>query len=133
MKDGQKPEAIIFDLDGLLVDSERVWAMTDVLIVESRGKTYDPDIEAYSLGMSAEECLEGLRRAYDIEDDVETLNRESLKHMLNLIPTEVKAQPGANEIIAFVAQQNITRAIVSNSQQVFIDAIFSRPQRVVAY
>ncbi len=123
MNNRQKPHAIIFDLDGLLIDSEPVWHKTDIALVESRGKIYDTDKQAHLIGMRAEDYLKGLRQIYGIEDDVETLDREALEHMLTLISTEVKTQPGANELVAFVAKQNITRAIVSNSQMVFINAM----------
>ncbi len=123
MNNRQKPHAIVFDLDGLLVDSEPVWEKTDIALVESRGKIYDQRKQTNLIGLRAEDYLKGLRRVYGIEDDVETLDREALEYMFTLISTEVKTQPGAKELISFVVKQNITRAIVSNSQMAFINAV----------
>ena len=39
------PQAVIFDMDGLLVDSEPVWAIAEDAMMAARGKQSDPEIQ----------------------------------------------------------------------------------------
>ncbi len=114
--------AIIFDMDGLLVDSEPVWHIAEVEIVESRGHKYTDDVREQMVGLRMDEFLTKLHRIYNFSDSIESLYAELTKHMLRLIPQKVKAQPGASELVAYVAaQNNILSAIASSSPMSIID------------
>ena len=48
-------QAIIFDMDGLLVDSETVWEAAEIEMIESRGRKFDKAIRAQLIGMRVDE------------------------------------------------------------------------------
>jgi mannitol-1-/sugar-/sorbitol-6-/2-deoxyglucose-6-phosphatase len=118
-----QPEAVIFDMDGLLVDSETVWLIAETEMIESRGHSYSDDVRAHIVGTRVDEFIVFLRDHYRLEPSAEALTRELLDHMLRLIPTHVKPQPGANEVIQFVRERGWPLAIASSSPQSVIDAI----------
>ena len=116
-------EAIIFDMDGLLVDSEVVWQIAETDLIAARGHVYTEEVREKIIGMRLDEFLVILRDEYQISDTVEELCEELTQRMVELIPKKVKAKPGANEIIQYAAENNIPRAIASSSPMAIIEAI----------
>jgi sugar-phosphatase len=117
-----QPRAVIFDMDGLLVDSEPVWHIAEDALIRSRGRHPDPLIREGLVGLRMDEFLVKLSRAYQIEDTTANLYSDLVGNMLELIPTTVIPRPGASEILNYMVEHNITRAIASSSPMSIIDA-----------
>ncbi len=113
--------AIIFDMDGLLVDSEPVWEMAEQAVIEAHGNTYDDEFRNALIGLRMDEFVAGLRKYFQFEISNEEIYQEIIDKMLDFIPIHVKAQTGANELIQYVKEQDVTRAIASSSPQSIID------------
>lgn len=118
-------KAIIFDMDGLLVDSETVWHIVETEMIESRGHKYTDDVRQQIIGLRLDEFMIKLKRIYTLPETLDDLINELVERMRLLIPHKVKAQPGAAEIVAYVQQHDIPRAIASSSPMSIIDAILS--------
>ncbi len=116
-------DAIIFDMDGLLVDSETVWHTAETELIESRGHVYTVEAREQIIGMRIDEFLSRLHDIYNFDDSVEALRLELTTHMLERIPVEVQAHPGAHEIVNWVHDHAIPTAIASSSSIAIIDAI----------
>jgi beta-phosphoglucomutase-like phosphatase (HAD superfamily) len=86
-------EAIIFDMDGLLVDSERVWYIAEQELIRSHGHEFTLDVRNSIVGLRVDEFLERIRSVYNLEPDVPALAADLEARMLALIPREVRAQP----------------------------------------
>lgn len=117
-----QPEAVIFDMDGLLVDSETVWHIAETDLITSFGYTYTDEVRAHIIGTRIDEFMVYLRSYYRLEPTVEQLSAQLIDDMLRLIPTQVKPQPGANEVIQYVVERGWPLAIASSSPQAIIDA-----------
>ncbi len=120
-----QPRAVIFDMDGLLVDSEPVWQIAEDALIQSRGRRPDPLIREALVGMRMDEFLHKVSLSYQIEDTIENLYADLVGRMLELIPTNVTPQPGAAEILDHLTQRNIPRAIASSSPLSVIDAVLN--------
>ncbi len=109
------PAAIIFDMDGLLVDSERLWKVAETDLLAQHGATYSDEKHAPFIGMGLDEFLPSIKRVYELEVSVEALQTELMAQMLQLVKTDANPQPGAAELIQFVDKHSIPRAIASSS------------------
>lgn len=116
------PQAVIFDMDGLLVDSEPVWAVAEGAMMTARGLTSDPEIQRKLVGMRMRDFLGGMRAAYNIADSLDTLSEEITARMIALIPDEVVPRPGALELLDYLYTRGIPCAIASSSPMSIIDA-----------
>ena len=115
-------QAIIFDMDGLLVDSEPVWHEVEVELIESCGYTYLDEIRDESVGMRVDEFAVILQRHYPkLGDSPAAIEAAITDRMLNLPPGRIKAMPGADDVIRFAAERGIPRAIASSSSQAIIE------------
>ncbi len=116
-------KAVIFDMDGLLVDSEPVWAIAETAMLAARGIQRDNAIQHKLIGLRSSDFLAGMCAGYGITEPVEALQAEMLEQMVSLIPTEVLARPGAPELLAYLEQNQIPCAIASSSPNRVIDAV----------
>ncbi len=110
-----KFDAIIFDMDGLLVDSEIVWYKAEDELITDRGFVYSEEVRDSIVGMRIDQFLAKLKEIYNLPESVEELIVELEGRMLTLIPQLVKPNAGAQAIIDFVIENNIPHAIASNS------------------
>lgn len=117
-------EAIIFDMDGLLVDSETVWMECEQALLAKRGKKWDFSIQGHLVGMRVEDYMQPMIEGYGLENDTPKALRDELVDMMcELIPHKVLAKPGAHEMIAYVSQHKLPCAIASSSPTAIINAI----------
>lgn len=117
-----KFDAIIFDMDGLLVDSEIVWYKAEDEMITDRGFVYSEEVRESIVGMRVDQFLAKLKDVYGLPETVVQLVSELEGRMLKLIPEMVKPNIGAQAIIDYVIQNNIPHAIASNSSIAIIDA-----------
>lgn len=116
-------KAIIFDMDGLLVDSETVWFIAEKDMIESRGFVYSEEVRNQIIGLRVDTFLEKLHEIYGFKESVRELYDELIARMLALIPEYVKPQPGAPELVEYVRSNAIPCAIASSSPMSIINAI----------
>lgn len=121
--DGWQPAAIIFDMDGLLVDSEPLWHRAETALVESRGYTYTPELRAKIIGLRLDAIVEMFRRELHFPESNAELIDELNRYVLRFLPETIRPQPGAHELVAWVAARGLPRAIASSSPAVVIDAV----------
>ncbi len=114
--------ALIFDMDGLLVDSEPVWHEVEVELIESYGYVYSDEVRNMGIGMRVDEFAAILQRHYPkLGDSAAAIESAITERLLSLPPERIKARPGADEIVRCAADRRIPRAIASSSSQIVIE------------
>ena len=98
-------KAIIFDMDGLLVDSEPVWHEVETELIESNGYSYSDDLRDMCIGMRVDEFAVILQRHYPkLGESPAAIEAAITGRMLNLPPGKIQAMPGAAELVQYVAE-----------------------------
>jgi HAD superfamily hydrolase (TIGR01509 family) len=92
-----KPAAVVFDLDGVLVESEQVWNDAREELVRERGGTWHDDATTDMMGMSSNEWADYMHDRLDvpmtsaeINDDVVERVAASYEEHLPLLPRAVE-------------------------------------------
>lgn len=116
-------KAIIFDMDGTLVDSEIIWEAAEAEMFAERNITYSDEVRQQVIGLRLDEFFQKLIEIYELDETVEALTDDLVERMLAKIPTLVKAKPGAQAIIEWVAAQDLPYCIASSSPMSIIDAV----------
>ncbi len=114
-------DAILFDMDGTLVDSEPVWFEVLQAVMGRHGAYLPDDAHPRLHGLDRAASTERLRHDYGLAGDTERFWSDVV-HDLALALAQVPAMPGAAAMVqaSFVAGQ--PRAVVSNSPRAMIDA-----------
>lgn len=116
-------KAVIFDMDGLLVDSEPLWAICEQDLLDRRGKVWTKSIQNKLVGLRINDFLRGMIAGYGLADPVEVMRDEIETQMCEMIPGRATPRPGAQELIDYLVANNIPCAIASSSGQVIIDKV----------
>jgi HAD superfamily hydrolase (TIGR01509 family) len=122
-KHSPKFQAIIFDMDGLLVDSEPVWAIAERALVEMHGGVYDIETQKQFIGLGTHVFVGKMREVYNLSATAEELFEILVDSMVKIIPEKTLPRPGAPEMIDYVVTHNLPRAIASSSPRAVVDAI----------
>jgi sugar-phosphatase len=117
-------KAAIFDMDGLLINSEPLWKQTHKKVFRRVGLDFGPEHHRLMLGMRTNDALRHLHRHYPWEgltpDEVEA---ETVKEVIALIRKHITLQPGAHEALQTCKEAGLPVAIASSSRPDIIDAV----------
>ncbi|MCY3799078.1 MAG: HAD family phosphatase [Chloroflexi bacterium] len=115
-------QAIIFDMDGLLVDSEPVWHEVEVELIEAHGYVYSDELRESGVGMRVDEFAAILQQHYPrLGETPAAIEAAITGRMMSLPAGRIQARPGADELLRYVAELGIPRAIASSSSQRIIE------------
>ncbi len=115
-------EAVVFDLDGVLIASEEVWDAVRERYVRERGGRYDPDVQRAMMGMSAPEWSRFLHEDAGVPDEPEAINRDVVELMLEAYRRELPLLPGAVETVRRVAEA-FPLALASSSNRAIFEEV----------
>jgi HAD superfamily hydrolase (TIGR01509 family) len=114
-------EAVVFDMDGVLLQSEEVWDAVREEYVRERGGLYDAEVQRAMMGMSSTEWSRYLHDTAGVPDDPETINAEVVRRMLAAYTEHLPLLPGAVDAVKRVAAQ-FPLGLASSSNRELIDA-----------
>jgi HAD superfamily hydrolase (TIGR01509 family) len=118
--------AVLFDMDGLLVDTEPLWLETETEVMARLGAPWTPQDQQALLGGSMQRTVSYLLGKATRPVPPETVARWMLDGMLDLARDgRVVVRPGARELVAEVAAAGLPYALVTSSQRRFADAVLA--------
>jgi HAD superfamily hydrolase (TIGR01509 family) len=115
-------EAVVFDLDGVLVDSEQVWDDVRERLVRERGGRWHERAQADMMGMSSVEWSRYLHDQLGLEASPQELNDEVVRRMLARYREELPLLDGSVAAVERLAAE-LPLALASSSNRPLIDAV----------
>ena len=115
------PEAVLFDNDGLLLDTESVWSRAEQKLFQVRGREFTIDHKRSLVGSSAEIAGRKLARFLNEPGHEAGLMAELNGLVLAELEGGVDAMVGARELIELLRLAGVPIALVSNSPRQFIE------------
>jgi HAD superfamily hydrolase (TIGR01509 family) len=116
-------EAVVFDLDGVLLQSEEVWDAVRERYVRELGGRYDEDVQQAMMGMSAPEWSRFLHEEARVPDEPEEINSEVVKRMLEAYRRELPLLPGAVAAVRRTAAAFPVALASSSNREVFEEVL----------
>ena len=118
--------AVLFDMDGLLVDTEPLWLETETAVMARLGAPWTPQDQQALLGGSMQRTVSYLLGKATRPVPPETVARWMLDGMLDRAADgRVVVRPGARELVAEVAAAGLPYALVTSSQRRFAEAVLA--------
>jgi HAD superfamily hydrolase (TIGR01509 family) len=106
--------AIIFDLDGLLVDSEPHWQVAETAFLEAHGRRYGPALARRYAGFRLRDVIGIMQRECGIPGDPSRLASDLLARLLSEYDRGLCARPGADAALRLL-EGRYSLAIASSS------------------
>jgi HAD superfamily hydrolase (TIGR01509 family) len=114
------PLAVVFDNDGLLLDTESVWTRAERDLFERRGLDFTPAHKRELVGTSAAVAGEVLERRLGEPGRAEALIEELNELVVAELEHGVEAMIGARELLHSLKERGTPIGLVSNSPLAFV-------------
>jgi len=120
-------KAVIFDMDGLIIDSEPFWRESEISVFKKNGIELTEDECRKTTGMRIDEVVKYWSRVYPQANlNVDNIVREIMEEMVTAIKKHGSAMPGLMALIEFFKNKNIPMALASASQFILINAVVEK-------
>ncbi|HYZ03159.1 MAG TPA: HAD family phosphatase, partial [Candidatus Binatia bacterium] len=98
-------EAVVLDLDGVLIDSEQVWSAAREQLVRERGGSWRAEATRAMMGMSSLEWSRYMHDELGVDLPPEEISRAVVARMARLYEERLPLFPGAREAVVSLAQR----------------------------
>lgn len=115
-------EAVVFDLDGVIVDSEHVWDEVRQRLAEERGGRWHDQASRDMMGMSSLEWSRYMRDVIGLADPPEEINAEVVRRLEAVYHEELPLLDGAVEAVEALAVR-WPLGLASSSNRELIDLV----------
>jgi HAD superfamily hydrolase (TIGR01509 family) len=120
-------DAVLFDMDGLLIDSEPLWLEAETAVMARLGADWTTADQAQLLGGSLKRTVRYLMGKAARPASPELVAEWLMSGVSALVRERgVPLQPGARELLAEVAAAGLPHALVTSSERRFMDAVLAR-------
>ena len=116
-------KAVLFDLDGTLVDSMWMWKDIDMEYLGKYGITLPPELQEYIEGMSFSEVSAYFKEAFGIKESLEEIKSEWVSMAKYKYTHEVPLKPGALRFLKHLKEQGIPMGIATSNSRDLLDAV----------
>mgnify|MGYP002640547527 CR=1 FL=1 len=113
---------VLFDLDGLLVDSERVQQLSFNKVLADHGVHLDDEAFSRLVGISTRRNFIALKEQIGFAESVDSIVERKNKAYLELVPHEMRPMPGALALVQSLKTLSIPMAVASSSFRVDVVA-----------
>lgn len=118
--------AVVCDLDGTLIDSERVFAEAARRLLALRGKDLEREFMASIQGTPGRDALPRFRERYALAETIDELTAEYKRHFYEALAGEwPPLMRGAHGLLDRLESHRIRKAIATSSRLEYVKTVFS--------
>jgi HAD superfamily hydrolase (TIGR01509 family) len=117
--------AVLWDMDGTLVDTEPYWIDAEYALAERHGGTWSQEHALELVGNDLLASGRYIRRHMGIAPSPERIVEELLDHVVADVAHEVPWRPGALELLASLRAAGVPLALVTMSYGRFVDPVLA--------
>ena len=114
--------AVIFDMDGVLTDSEPLICAAATAMFQERGLTVRPEDFNPFVGTGENRYLGGVAEKYGLRLDIPSAKARTYELYLAMVPLQLEAFPGAVELVRTCRAAGIPCAVASSADRIKIEA-----------
>lgn len=122
----QDIDAVIFDLDGTLVDSMWMWRSIDIEYLARFGIELPDNLQKIIEGMSFSETAQYFKERFDIPDSIDKIKSDWNKMAWEKYVNEVPLKEGVIELLTYLKQNNIPAGIATSNSRELVELIIEK-------
>ncbi len=119
-------QAVLWDMDGTLVDTEPYWIATEQAMADKYGATWTHADALNLVGSDLVDSGRYIKRVMGLELTPEEIVEELLDGVVAKVEVEVPWRPGAVELLTSLAEAGVRCGLVTMSYERFVAPILAR-------
>ena len=117
--------ALLFDMDGLMVDSEPLWFEVEREFARARGGAWTEELGTACIGQGMANTLRVMHESFGFPVDVERDASVIVELFVSRV-AELTLKPGFEELLADACSRGVPRALASSSARRLVEATLAR-------
>ncbi len=110
-------QAVTFDMDGLMFNSEDVYTLAGTELLSRRGRQFTPELKDAMMGLPPQKSFEVMIACHVLHEPWQALAAESNAIYLGLLHGHLATMPGLLELLAALERAGIPKAIATSSSR----------------
>jgi len=114
--------AVVFDMDGLMFNTEDVYTLVGVELLRRRGCEFTEEVKAKIMGMQPQMACTTMIDLCHLDDTWQAMAAESNRLFLDFLDDSLAMMPGLMELLDALERSGIPKAIGTSSSRELVDA-----------
>jgi pseudouridine 5'-phosphatase len=121
-----KIRAVVFDLDGLIANTEDLYEQAGETVLRRRGKTYDADLREKMMGRPVVDAIRIMIHCHALPDQPDDLMCECANVLQGLIATSLAPMPGIIRLLDVLRAAQMPIAVATSATREYADNVLTR-------
>jgi HAD superfamily hydrolase (TIGR01509 family) len=117
--------AVLWDMDGTLVDTEPYWTVAELALAERHGGLWSAEQSLQFVGFDLLDAARSMRTQMGIDLSPQEIVEEMLDSVIHQVEQSVPWRPGALELLTSLSDAGVPCALVTMSWTRFVDPILA--------
>jgi len=118
-REGFAIQAVAFDMDGLMLNTEDLYEKVGYILMQRRGKRYRDEVRIQMIGLAARQAFDILIVEEELTDSWSELQSETDLIFEEILPTELRAMPGLVGMLQRVESYGLPKCVATSSSRAF--------------
>ena len=123
---GIRIKAVVFDLDGLMFNTEDVFNEAGRELLDRRGHVLTPELLSQMMGRRAEEAFGILIETLNLTETVPELLAESQQIFDELLDSILAPMPGLFRLLEHIEAAELPKAVATSSGRLYLENLLNR-------
>lgn len=117
----RRPQAVVFDMDGVLFDTEALWQAALLAAAAEIGREVPDAVYRGSIGVRRSQCRELFLEHFGEDFGFDAFHAEWRRHFWLIAESRRSMKPGVAELLALLDQFSLPRAIATSSSRATVE------------
>lgn len=118
--------AVVFDLDGVIANTEDLYEKACETVLGRRGKTYDAPLREQMMGRPVADSIRIMLDAHALPDPLEDVIKECWEDLQKLMQTSLAPMPGVVDLIDRLRSAELPIAVATSALRDYADFVLTR-------
>ncbi len=119
-------QAVAFDMDGLLVNTEELYTQVGRTLLQRRGKVFTRELKNAMTGLPGPKAFTVMIEREQLTDSIEQLAAESYEIFGSILPTQLRLLPGVLELLTSLEANRRPKCVATSSTPSFSQRVLTQ-------